>query len=264
MSTRRPSVPKAQFTAGIAGAPSSEGSGPANSGTTAEPGSGAQPANGAGKVGGGSDKGGRKNAPKRERKPASDPNARSRQEGVVHAAENSPVPARSFSGRLLVLGLTLGVFAVLLAPNVHTFMTQRAEISALRADISAREAQQGDFQAELARWDDPAYIKKQARDRVSMLMPGETGYWVYGADGVAGLENSAKEAQAAAGQATSAKAATAVKESHWVDNLWGAVQKSAIVQVPAEKPAAKPADTPADPTTAPAADPAAPAAEPAP
>ncbi|MBP2411658.1 cell division protein FtsB [Arthrobacter stackebrandtii] len=263
MSTRRPSVPKAQFTTGIASAPRSEGDGPATSGTTAEPGSGGLPAKGSEKVGAGSpDKGGRKDAPKRERKPASDPNARSRQEGVVHAAENSPVPARTFSGRLLALGLTLGVFTVLLAPNVHTFMTQRAEISALQADIAVRETQQGDFQAELARWDDPAYVKKQARDRVSMLMPGETGYWVYGADGVAGLENSVQEAQAAAGQSTSAKSATEVKESHWVDNLWGAVKESATVQAPAEKPAEKPADKPADPASAPAADPADP--EPAP
>ncbi|MHA7306247.1 FtsB family cell division protein [Arthrobacter sp. TMN-49] len=226
MATRRPSVPNAQFTAGMGGTPeptatpvAAQDSGPAESPATRAPGS-SEP---------------------HTRQRASAPNSRNRRDGVIYTAGNSPVPARRFSGRLLVLGLTMGVVTVLLAPNVHTYLQQRAEISALRADIAAKEAQQGAYSAELLRWDDPAYIKQQARDRVSMLMPGETGYWVYGANGVAATQDSVDAAKAAAVQATTAKKATEVTVEPWVDALWGAVQKSAEVQAPkAVAPAAKP------------------------
>ncbi len=259
MATRRPTVPKARFTAGIGSSAGKAGDASAVPRTTPEPGLGSSPGPGAARPGG------KKTPQIRVRKTASGPNSRSHQEGVVHAAGNSPVPARSFSGRLLVLGLTLGVFTVLLAPNVHTFLQQRAEISQLQADIAVQETQQGLHAAELARWDDPAYVKKQARDRVSMLMPGETGYWVYGANGVVGLETSAGGTQDAAGQSAKAKIATEIAESHWVDNLWGAVQKSAQVRAAAEQPAA-PAPEPAPGAgTEPAPEPAPePAAEPAP
>ncbi len=257
MATRRPSVPKAQFTAGVGGASGTAGSGTKDPSTTAAPAQGAKPTAGGGSAGA-------KIPEKRVRKTASGPNSRSRQDGVVHAAGNSPVPARSFSGRLLVLGLTLGVFTLLLAPNVHTFLQQRAEISQLHDDIAASETQLSQYKTELARWDDPAYVKSQARDRVSMLMPGETGYWVYGANGAGGLENSAEEAKAAAAKANTAKNATKLSVEPWVDSLWDSVQKSAQVQTPAPK-----ADAPAAPADAPApadppGDPAAPGAEPAP
>ncbi len=235
---RRPSVPKAHFTAGMGGASAKAGSGTKDSSTTPAPGSGVPPTSGAGAAGG-------KTAEKRVRKTASGPNSRNRQDGVVHAAGNSPVPARSFSGRLLVLGLTLGVFTVLLAPNVHTFLQQRAEISELRENIAASQSQLDQYEGELARWDDPAYVKKQARDRVSMLMPGETGYWVYGANGVDGPDKSAEEAKAAAAKANTAKNATQLSVQPWVDSLWDAVQKSAQVQAPAAEPAPVPAPEPA-------------------
>ncbi|MHA7271590.1 FtsB family cell division protein [Arthrobacter sp. HLT1-20] len=234
MATRRPSVPKAQFTAGMGADPESKKVPTAPvSGTTPDAGSGGEPTPGAAKAGG-----------PQARQRASAPTSRSHQDGVIHTAGSSPVPARRFSGRLLVLGLTMGVVTLLLAPNVHTYLQQRAEISALRDDIAAKEAQQSAYSAELLRWDDPAYIKQQARDRVSMLMPGETGYWVYGADGAAGTEDSVDAAKAAAAQATTAKKATEITVEPWVDALWGAVKKSAETTAPtapAPVPTTKPA-----------------------
>lgn len=232
MATRRPSVPNAQFTTGMGGAPESKKA------PSSAPDSSTAPETG---PGGSAAKGAPGPTEPQARQRASAPTSRSRQDGVIHTAGNSPVPARRFSGRLLVLGLTMGVVTVLLAPNVHTYLEQRAEISALREDIAAKEAQQSAYGAELLRWDDPAYIKQQARDRVSMLMPGETGYWVYGADGVVGTEDSVDAAKAAAAQATTAKKATEVTVEPWVDALWGAVKKSAETAAPkAPAPTAKP------------------------
>lgn len=245
MATRRPSVPKAQFTSGLSGAQEAAPveAIPTNPKNLPASGSGDRAA---------TQKGAEKGAAKGERKLASDAQSRSRQDGVVHASGNSPVPARSFSGRLLVMALTMGVATVLLAPNVHTFLTQRTEISQLQDDISARQAQQEAYAAEIKRWDDPAYIKQQARDRVSMLMPGETGYWVYGANGTETIKDSVDAAKAAAAQATTAKKATEITTEPWVDGLWDAVKKSAQVQVPVAAVPDKPATTPApSPSTAP-------------
>lgn len=259
MATRRPSVPKATFPAGIGSSPEASGKsgksgssagntageGSAAKGTTSGPGKGGSPATGAGGARG-------KTAAKaggKVRQPASGPNSRKERnehDGVVHSADNSPVPARSFSGRLLVLGLAMGVVTVLLAPNVHTFLQQRAEISALRADIAVKEGQQDNFEAELARWDDPAYIKQQARDRVSMLMPGETGYWVYGANGVVAVAG-APDAEAA--KSSTAKTSTEISVEPWVDGLWDAVQESAKVETKAETKAAPATATPTEPAT---------------
>lgn len=254
MATRRPPVPKAQFTSGIGGS-SEKGAHPAP--TPDVDADAARVSSGSGV--GGSVGGGRKKGDKprgrepRERRATSKPTGRSTAEGVIHPAGNSPVPARSFSGRLLVLGLAMGVVTLLLAPNVHTYLQQRAEISALRDDIAAQEVQQDVNEAELNRWDDPAYIKQQARDRVSMLMPGETGYWVYGANGVVGLDDTAKAAKTAAAQGTTAKNATEITVEPWVAGLWDAVQKSS--EIHSETPKQAPAKTPA-PAPEPAPEPA--------
>jgi len=234
MATRRPKVPSAQFTSGPTNAPASHPS-PESSATTRPTSAhqdGGQPASGASHQG----------APAASAQPA----GRNRREGVIRNDDSAPVPARTFNGRLLVVGLAMVAITVMLAPNVHTYVTQRAEISALRVDIAAQQSKQDVYKGELARWDDPAYVKQQARDRVSMLMPGETGYWVYGANGVetpAGTPGSAKPG-------SSAKDAVKVEDVPWVDGLWNAVQKSAAV-TPTTAPKAPattaPAPTPSKP-----------------
>ena len=230
MATRRPPMPKAQYTASL--------SNPSGKVLSAAPVVDAEPV----KAGAPADRG-KDRAKDRERQTTTGPTSRNAEDGVVYSAGISPVPARSFSGRLLVLGLAMGAVTLLLAPNVHTYLQQRAEISDLRDDIAAKETQQDVYAAELKRWDDPAYIKQQARDRVSMLMPGETGYWVYGANGVEALDNTSDAAKVVAAVATTAKNATAITVEPWVAGLWDAVQKSAEVHsgvvkpVPAPEPA---------------------------
>lgn len=238
--TRRPSVPKAQFADGLGSPPSKPDSAPAEQ--ESQPPTGG-PGRKKGKTG--------RAAGAKERRPASAPAPRRPEDGTVADAGHSPVPARSFSGRLLVLGLAMGVVTLLLAPNVHTYLEQRAEISALREDIAAREAQQGIYKSELARWDDPAYIKQQARDRVSMLMPGETGYWVYGAEELSAAEEgtvlgSGNGVKDPGDASTTAKDATSVTVEPWVDSLVNAVRESAKIQAPSVAPA-EPSPAPAAP-----------------
>lgn len=96
------------------------------------------------------------------------------------APEETPVPARAFSGRIIALAVVLIAITVMLAPTVRVFLGQRAEISALQADIAAKKSEQDSLRQSIARWEDSNYVKQQARDRINMVMPGETSYWVFG------------------------------------------------------------------------------------
>ena len=95
-------------------------------------------------------------------------------------AAEAPVPARAFSGRILALAVVLVAITVMLAPTVRVFLSQRAEISSLEQDIAARKTEQDGLRQSISRWEDPNYVKQQARDRINMVMPGETSYWVFG------------------------------------------------------------------------------------
>lgn len=212
MATRRPSVPKAKFGAGLAPEPVVKSS-------TPDPGSGAHLTEASQPAASGASK-------PRERRATTAPTTRRHEDGVVHTSTPGPVPARRFSGRLIVLLVSLVVITIFLVPSVRLYLEQRAEITALQEDIAAKELAQKEFETQLQRWDDPAFVKQQARDRVSMLMPGETGYWVYGADESTELVGGAAESNGS----TTAKDATTVTDTPWIDALWTAVQSSAKVQ----------------------------------
>ncbi|BBE22039.1 hypothetical protein MN0502_09220 [Arthrobacter sp. MN05-02] len=138
----------------------------------------------------------------------------SRAETAIQPAEEAtPIPAKSFSGRLLALAVVLIAVIVLLAPSVSRYLQQQAELDALRADIARQQQEQADYQSELARWDDPAFVRQQARERIFLVMPGETRYLVKGADGI---EDSTGEGSA-----------VDPADLPWVDSLWSSVARAA-------------------------------------
>ncbi|XTR51824.1 FtsB family cell division protein [Pseudarthrobacter sp. So.54] len=105
----------------------------------------------------------------------------------------------------------------MLAPTVKIYFEKRAEIAALEADISAKQSQQTELKRQVSRWQDPNYVKQQARDRINMVMPGETGYWVFGSDLPAGTPGGA------AGTGSQPDPA----DLPWVDSLWDSIRRSA-------------------------------------
>ena len=92
---------------------------------------------------------------------------------------------------MLALLVVMIAITIMLAPTVKIFFEKRAEIAALQADIAAKQSQQDDLRRQVSRWQDPNYVKQQARDRINMVMPGETGYWVFGSDLPAGSSGGA-------------------------------------------------------------------------
>jgi cell division protein FtsB len=130
--------------------------------------------------------------------------------------KTQPVPAKAFSGRMLALAVVMIAITIMLAPTVKIFFDKRAELAALSDDISARQAEGDRLRQQISRWQDPNYVKQQARDRINMVMPGETGYWVFGSDLPAGSSSS-----------QNAAAAQDPADLPWVDSLWESVRRAA-------------------------------------
>lgn len=130
--------------------------------------------------------------------------------------DGHPVPAKAFSGRMLALAVVVIAITIMLAPTVKIFFDKKAEIDALNADIAASQVKQDSLRQQVSRWQDPNYVKQQARDRINMVMPGETGYWVFGSDLPAGTSSSQTGA-----------AAQDPADLPWVDSLWESIRRAA-------------------------------------
>jgi cell division protein FtsB len=86
------------------------------------------------------------------------------------------------SGRTFAIAAIFFALALFLAPPIKNYFTQRAQISALEAQLSSDYAALAEARKELTKWQDPNYIKSQARERLHFVMPGERQYIVTGGD----------------------------------------------------------------------------------
>ena len=85
---------------------------------------------------------------------------------------------RRTSNRVLALSAIFLILALTIAPPVKNYFTQRAQISALKAQLSADNSALQKAREELLLWQDPEYIKSQARERLHCVLPGERQYIV--------------------------------------------------------------------------------------
>ena len=85
---------------------------------------------------------------------------------------------RRTSNRVLALSAIFFILALTIAPPVKHYFTQRAQISALKAEHSADNTALEKAREELLLWQDPEYIKSQARERLHFVLPGERQYIV--------------------------------------------------------------------------------------
>ncbi|WP_236855946.1 septum formation initiator family protein [Candidatus Planktophila vernalis] len=68
--------------------------------------------------------------------------------------------------------------ALAIAPPVKHYFTQRAQISALNSQLASDNKALEAARQELLLWQDPEYIKSQARERLHFVLPGERQYIV--------------------------------------------------------------------------------------
>ena len=102
---------------------------------------------------------------------------------MAPAATAAEAPRRSrLTGRAAILVLVVSVLAVSYASSMRAYLQQRDQIGDLKSQIALREASIGDLEREKRRWEDPAYVRQQARE-LNFVMPGETAYVVLDENG---------------------------------------------------------------------------------
>lgn len=103
-------------------------------------------------------------------------------------------PRRTSAGRTVDVrewasGIRLSGFAVImlslvvlgtwvLVPTIGTYLGQKQKIAALEQSVQVTEEQIADLERERDRWNDPAYITTQARERLYYVKPGEVVFLV--------------------------------------------------------------------------------------
>ena len=78
---------------------------------------------------------------------------------------------------VIMLGLVV-LAAFVLVPTIGTYVDQRQQIAALVSAVEVTQDQVEDLEAQRERWNDPAYIMTQARERLYYVKPGEVPYLV--------------------------------------------------------------------------------------
>lgn len=112
------------------------------------------------------------------------------------------------------------VLVLLLAPYVRPWVTQRSQIEAGNEQVRALQREVEQLTEERRRWEDPAYVRAQARERLHFVMPGETGYVVL--DDQAPVRQAPDPRSAAA--ATLPADAGGVDPGPWYAKVWNSVK----------------------------------------
>ena len=113
----------------------------------------------------------------------------------------------------VIAGVVALAFAVV-APSVRAYMDQQVMLDGLRAEAATAQAEVDDLEADVARWDDPAFVVAQARERLAYVFPGETPYRVIDPESVTGPAD---------GSPAGERAPDALAGAAWYDRLWGSV-----------------------------------------
>ncbi|MBM7785683.1 FtsB family cell division protein [Tenggerimyces flavus] len=131
----------------------------------------------------------------------------------------------SLTGRAAILALVLAALVVSYASSLRAWAEQRSQIAELKAEQADRTERVGELEDELNRWNDPAYIEAQARERFGWVLPGETGYKV--------VDETAGETAKPPTEKSSAKGNAA---RPWWSTLWGSVENAGNPPVPSAEP----------------------------
>lgn len=155
------------------------------------------------------------------------------------------VPVTMTQGRMLVRMLRLNSVSVsvisvivlgsfLVAQDVQTFLNQRREIVEMEQSIALAKEAVADMEAERDRWQDPVYIRSQARDRLYYVLPGEVSYLVMDSDGMDFSDTSGTLGEILADRRSADEISQEVMAANdnWVDSLMESFLRAAL-----EKPA---------------------------
>lgn len=115
-----------------------------------------------------------------------------------------------------ILASILVMLAITLVPALRSTMNQQSQITGLRDRIAQQREQVTSLQEEQKRWDDPAYVEQQARERLKFVRVGEKSYTVIDGDTAAAPDLTG-------GAQIAAPARTSGASTPWYGQLWQSV-----------------------------------------
>jgi cell division protein FtsB len=121
--------------------------------------------------------------------------------------ERATTDRRMRHGAMIVGALVL--LAIIVGPTLKAYIGQKQQISALREQVTAQEKVVDELKAEQARWQDPAYVEQQARQRLKFVKVGEKAYTVLDPEDT---------------QAIAPGMAQASKDSAWYATIWSSLE----------------------------------------
>ncbi|MFI5060079.1 MAG: septum formation initiator family protein [Actinomycetales bacterium] len=125
-----------------------------------------------------------------------------------------------FSGFSLVMMGLLILAVVVLAPSLSALIQQRQQIADQQKAVDQLSAQVNDLKEQRARWNDPSYIRSQARDRLYYVMPGEVSYLV--------IDD--RPPAAKAGEETPVSSKLQKTHTDWLGSLFGSFMGAGLSQ----------------------------------
>ncbi|MEW1863944.1 septum formation initiator family protein [Streptomyces sp. NBC_00669] len=141
---------------------------------------------------------------------------------VYRAAARRPVRRNKLTGRAALLALVLCALVVALAYPTRQYIAQRSDIADQRRAAQQAKRKVEQLREEKARWQDPDYVRTQARAHLHFVLPGETGYSVAGTAGTGDPDPAAER------RATDEAAA----HRPWYDNMWDGVDQADAAAAP--------------------------------
>jgi cell division protein FtsB len=141
--------------------------------------------------------------------------------GTTPTANRVPggVAARlTVTTRAALLALTICLVALTMAYPLRAYLTQKAQISDLRAQQRTDQQAVTDLQRTVDRYRNPASVQDEARSRLHYQLPGEKVYL---------LPPTPAPASAGSGEKVTTPAVPGTEDQPWYAQLWGsAVQTS--------------------------------------
>ena len=149
--------------------------------------------------------------------------------------------ASNFDARNALVLVMIVVGVVTVAPNVQTFFSYRQQIADMQAQVDAEKKQLADMIVERKRWDDPVYVRSQARQRLYYVLPGEVSYLVMDAGSVNTSDKSGTVGAMLADRRNTSVISSSIRTTseNWVDDIVGSVIRAGIEEPAVEEPAPK-------------------------
>lgn len=127
----------------------------------------------------------------------------------------------------VILIIVLGAFVV--SPDVEAFLNQRRQIVEMEESIRLAREQVEQMEAERDRWQDPVYIRSQARNRLYYVLPGEVSYLVMDAESLDFSDTSGTVGALLSERRSADEISTeiAAANDNWIDSLLESFMRAA-------------------------------------